>query len=556
MPQKPSLPAMDVTGGRTSYWVIPLVFALLAVLRLYPIWAFDYFPSQDGPSHLYNARIMSEFGREPIYAKYFAVRLSPAGNLSSHLWLAAIGPVTGAFMAEKLLLSGIVLSLPLLWLWFLFRLPNGKPELALVGFVLVMNLPLFMGFWNFCIGISLGFVLISVAVQRQKPWGTWSAVGLGVLSGIIYASHAMAWAVMVVSILLWWGAEFLLDPRQRTETDRSGLKERGRILRVAKYGALLWPLLLLIWYLALKEMNPPLHGIPFIERVWFLFGGGILSGGTLDSMPVVRSVYVLGLIAIGSAAILSRRRYWRGPAASDVLGLVALGTGALTLVLPDTLGSMVYATPRLALLSALFFVVWLGAQPLNKRWRLTVVIFSVAVAGMQAARQIPAIAGWQPAIREIASLEQEMAPGSVVISLQANARTNGPNNPLLHAVGYWQRNYINVKNFEAVAPHFPVRFVDGQGPNGPLGELGDAQAIPSRFRIRREDWAASGKIDTVLVTGATGGSLEEDLPKEFWDPDNLFTLRAVSMPEGRALLYRLRSTPATDAQGGSSNPEP
>src|SRR5690606_7425385 len=139
------------------------------------------------------------------------VRLSPAGNLSSHLWLAAIGPVTGAFMAEKLLLSGIVLSLPLLWLWFLFRLPNGKPELALVGFVLVMNLPLFMGFWNFCIGISLGFVLISVAVQRQKPWGTWSAVGLGVLSGTIYASHAMAWAVMVVSILLWWGAEFLLD---------------------------------------------------------------------------------------------------------------------------------------------------------------------------------------------------------------------------------------------------------------------------------------------------------------------------------------------------------
>ena len=534
------------------HWAIPLVFALLAVLRLYPIWAFDYFPSQDGPSHLYNARVMSEFAREPIFAKYFALRLTPAGNLSSHLWLAAVGRITGALVAEKLLLSAIVLSLPLIWLWFLFRLPNGKPELALLGFVLVMNLPFFMGFWNFCLAISFGFLLMGVAVQRQKPWGMWSIAGLVALSGLSYASHAMVWAGMVVSILLWWEAEVRLRRQKAEGAKRSEVKAVWPKLRMATYLALLWPLLLLLWYLAQKEMNPPLYAIPLIERIWFLFGGGILSGGTLDSMPIVRSVYVLGLIAIGSAAILLRRRYWRGLAASDVLGLVALGAGVLTLVLPNTLGSMVYATPRLALLSALFFVVWLGAQPLGSRWRTAVVIFSVATAGLQAARQIPAIAGWQPAIREIASLGQDLPPGSVVISLQANARTNGPNNPLLHAVGYWQLNYVNVRNFEAVAPHFPVRFVDGQGPNGPLGELGDAQAIPSQFRIRREDWARSGKIDTVVVTGATGGSLEEELQKQTWDPDNLFTLRAVSMPEGRALLYRLREPVATDRPDGSS----
>ena len=43
------------------------LFILLLVLHLTPLWGFTYFPSQDGPSHIYNALMLKEYHQHQNY---------------------------------------------------------------------------------------------------------------------------------------------------------------------------------------------------------------------------------------------------------------------------------------------------------------------------------------------------------------------------------------------------------------------------------------------------------------------------------------------------------
>ena len=60
---------------------IGAVWLALIVIYICPYWLFPYFPSQDGPSHLYNAGVLASYESSPIYQQYYAVHLSPAGNV-------------------------------------------------------------------------------------------------------------------------------------------------------------------------------------------------------------------------------------------------------------------------------------------------------------------------------------------------------------------------------------------------------------------------------------------------------------------------------------------
>src|SRR5438105_1147816 len=50
-----------------------LLFVVLLVLHLIPIWGFTYFPSQDGPAHLNNATVLRDYYRPDgaIFREYY-----------------------------------------------------------------------------------------------------------------------------------------------------------------------------------------------------------------------------------------------------------------------------------------------------------------------------------------------------------------------------------------------------------------------------------------------------------------------------------------------------
>ena len=76
-----------------------------------PLWAFDYFPSQDGLSHLYNATIIRNYTREEfaVYREFYNLQHTFGVNWLIHLVLAGLMELVPILTAEKILLTGYAL---------------------------------------------------------------------------------------------------------------------------------------------------------------------------------------------------------------------------------------------------------------------------------------------------------------------------------------------------------------------------------------------------------------------------------------------------------------
>ena len=80
------------------------LFVLLLILHLLPLWIFTYFPSQDGPSHIYNALTLKEHHKHENYTMrdVWKLNITIFPNWLSHLMLAAFLYVFPPIVAEKI----------------------------------------------------------------------------------------------------------------------------------------------------------------------------------------------------------------------------------------------------------------------------------------------------------------------------------------------------------------------------------------------------------------------------------------------------------------------
>src|SRR5260221_6608383 len=87
------------------------LYLALAIVSLAPIWSAHYLPTADGPSHVYNSWVLRELvlGHRGIVADWYAVDWRPYPNWSGHVVLALLMAGFPPLVAEKLLVSRIVL---------------------------------------------------------------------------------------------------------------------------------------------------------------------------------------------------------------------------------------------------------------------------------------------------------------------------------------------------------------------------------------------------------------------------------------------------------------
>ena len=105
---------------REERWLGAL-FLTLALLYVVPFWIVHYLPTVDGPCHTYNAWILSHYGevqRYPLFQKYYQVNAEPYPNWIGHGVMALLMLAVPPLVAEKLLVSGYVLTL-LAGIWYL-----------------------------------------------------------------------------------------------------------------------------------------------------------------------------------------------------------------------------------------------------------------------------------------------------------------------------------------------------------------------------------------------------------------------------------------------------
>ena len=495
---------------------VTLVFGLALALApaVAAVWWFPAFVTQDGPAHLYNARVLARsFDPDSPFRSAFAVRWEPLPNWAGHVVLMGLSEALPPRDADRAMTTLTVVALAASVLWLRVRVAGdggrvGGPVLAaLVG----LNVTWLLGFSGFLLGASLFPLTLALWWSgRDEGWSAGRAWGLAGLVALGYFCHPVSLGLTVFGL----GVLHVLTPGSRrsgraavTAAGLSPLAPLGLLyVRLIQHGGPVAPewkhltglLSLKAWADQLTWVDPvslarkdywPLLGT---TAPWHLAAAPVLWVGAGLALAVAATV----LAGEGpfQASGRGRRGWWA------LAGLLLVGGAAG----PDTLGPKhgEYLQQRVVLLGLVGLIPALRLDSATRLGRASCACLLGALA-VQSAVVWDYGATSDRTAGAILNVGRLIGPGQRFVTRLTGIRTPFRANPILHAdsgLGA-DRGAVVWGDYETRFYYFPVQFRDGpdRRPDPETLEriaLGD----PDRLRLWSETLEAhQGVIDVVLA---------------------------------------------------------
>ena len=504
--------------SRLDRFIWPAALFLLIALECVPFWIFQNFPSQDGPSHLYNAVVLDDYGKDPIYRDYYSIHFPIAGNVATQLVFLGILKLTSSPpLAEKIFLTAYAILLPFCLRYLLGCVTSQANVFSLFAFLLIPNLFLHMGFWNFCVSIPIALFALGYYIRHKDAWTLRSLAILFGLGASLYLTHMVAWAVFAIAIVACELRDKLTGP--------------GSLMRslwpAAPVLSTLIPPGVLSLLFALSTHRTAIESTasePFRERAWTVYSLYFLHTISASDMALMKIIVALFCLLI-AAALTFRFRNAAFFKPTDVFIALSGILTCLALFGPDAIGDGSYIHVRVAFFAFIFLIIWLAAQAWPKWIPAALWVVLPAMAALSLLARLPAYRRWNGALQDFKSMADRIRPGATVFSLMT--RDAGLSiDPFAHAVDLFApRPFIDLLNYEAGTDQFMTYFRRDRSPFDALGKLAEIERVPPVFDIARYETRTLGCVDYVLLYG---------LPK--FEPDQEGRDYRVKLP-GYRLIY-------------------
>ena len=208
-----------------------IIIAFLFV-HLLPVWVFRYFPTQDGPSHIYNSYVLKEHHKHENYRlrEVYELNLTLFPNWTSHAFLALLMYVFPPIICEKILITICIVLLPLSLFYFLNGVRKGKTVFGLVGFIYAYNYLLHMAFYNFVLSMSLFFFTLGYWCRHRDKL---SITNIGVIYTLLiatYITHYQSYATLMISLTFFAVFLSLYEALHKTWGYRKTSGDNGKTL--------------------------------------------------------------------------------------------------------------------------------------------------------------------------------------------------------------------------------------------------------------------------------------------------------------------------------------
>ncbi len=175
---------------------------VLLIIHLLPVWGFEYFPTQDGASHIYNAYVLKEYHKHENYRLREVYKLNATffPNWTSHVLLASLLYIFPPLACEKIVLTLCIGLLPLSLFYFLNCVEKRNTVFGLLGFLYAYNYLLHMGFYNFVLSMSLFFFAFGYWWRVKDKLRVTNMIVLYLLLLLTYFTHYHSYALLIVSL--------------------------------------------------------------------------------------------------------------------------------------------------------------------------------------------------------------------------------------------------------------------------------------------------------------------------------------------------------------------
>lgn len=199
----------DLTCKQNTYTILkqqifrlePLLWFLIVLIPVVWVWSFEYLPSQDSFAHLYTVRLLDWYLFSPgQFTDIFVSAFKPVPNWASQIFLLITGKLMGLDLAHRLLLTGIMVLLPLFLRWILMK--EGGWLKSWLIFPFILNHTLFLGFYNYVLGLIVFLVLCGLLVRApDKPTGL-SWLYFACLCLLCYFCHPISAGLSFFAVLV------------------------------------------------------------------------------------------------------------------------------------------------------------------------------------------------------------------------------------------------------------------------------------------------------------------------------------------------------------------
>lgn len=513
----------DTNTGRTGVWWLVATVILCA-----PLLRGRYFLTQDGPTHLHNARILVDrlTGNWTPYADFYELNLALEPNWFTHAFLTGALLVVPPWVAEKALLIAYLLIFAF-GFYRLARAVGGSPMVALLAVPFAFNVPFQMGFFNFSFSVAFLPWIVAWWWRQVGTWSIGKTVGLSASLLLLYFCHPVG--------LVFAGLTLVIACLLREAVPKSHI--------VQLFIAGLPSMILLALFVGRHGGAEPGGELPFGALLLMLLGNSQLVLLQNRELFIGASLAFVVIAAVVGGIVRMRQRAGQDQTNDDrraaALAFLAVAFIALLLffVMPDRVGSGLYLRFRLQLLIWLFAVMALCSMPWGRRGeRLLATLALAAALGFTIDRW----SGYGTIADDLdryLSISETLPDGAVVLPLSFDHSGRLDKAPwssayvhhMVHAAHYMgtDRPLVFLDNYEAGQGYFPIRW---RPDIDPLEWMPELALEPPCISVETYEANTSVSIENVVVWG-----LAEE--------------REVG-PCGRALLDELASRdPSSDFDG-------
>ena len=481
--------------------------------------------TQDGPAHIYSARILNaSLSGDAPFAATFRVAWQPLPNWVGHLLTMLAVAIASPEVANRIVMAVTLVGFAgaILWLRWVVAGERGVEVATILAALLGLNVTWLLGFTSFVVGASVAAITLAVWWSGRDDLRAGRVLGLASLLILGYFCHPISLGLTVGGLAIL---------AVSTPGPRWGL----RLVATVVSGLPLVPLG--VAYRTLTRLGGALEPVwehwtsawlgGFVSQVgWvdplslaaksahpFDYRAGVVVSALL--VPVFWVAAGLGVLAGATwGSRLAERRGWL---------ILAVALIAIGLVAPDTLGVKHghYMPQRIVLIGLVAVVPWLDLGSGRRSTWLGGGLLGVALV-MQWAFVWDYAQVCQervaPFLRAVGQFDEEDRVGTLLNSIPGRFRAN----PLLHADGLIAAATHSVfwTNYETAQYYFPVKVrpeIDH-----PLATLFEAVALldqprdsDRRARLWEELLTRHGSQINKIVEWRTDPVLDETTRRDY-----------------------------------------
>ncbi len=532
-----------------------VLFAAFVVLGLVPLWLVPHVPSQDGGNHVHSVISLLRLPGSALLQQYYLPNYGLQPNWLTQVLFAGLIQLVSPQPAEKLVLSGYLVLLPLAFRYALPRTARGRWA-SLAIFPFLHSYPFHMGFWNFSYSLVLFFVVVGYWHRTRGRFTPGRGLGFTAITLLSFVAHSVSTlaAFAAIAAVLAWRAGLGLA---RAEGRRRQAVLRGYLGRALAAGLYALPAVALLGYFLVHQQKSFAYRPSLFDYLKHFASLYALVSFDRRELFITGAVSIVVGAAVAVALLARRTRRLR-----PIDGWLAAGAlaSALYFLTPDSVADGAQLTDRLALYPFFLALLWLGhaALRVNNVRAVALALGVLFLAGTTF--RLVKYHQLDPYVAEYLSAAPHVAQGSTILPL-----TFAPFGPreggaidgkkllsyrvqVFQHVNGWlatERGGIDLDNSQAHTRHAPLRWRPELDPftlmnTRPFGMEAEPPCV--------ELWtypALGAAIDYVLVWGATQAAAKDEcgaavLSELRRDYERVF----VSEPRGMVELYRPRALSA------------